>query len=118
MIMTSWSTSGQYSPVFESSDDIMDLYAIRHVYPIAGFNMLLAAYAESLQSEKQLDIPAFVETYSKKQYGFNKQQSLLFWKALTTAPYEINQGKVIAPAAITVQQLVDSESIAVKTLHA
>jgi hexosaminidase len=118
IIMTSWSTSGQYSPVFESSNDIIDLYAIRHVYPITGFNMLLAAYAESLQIEKQLDIPAFIETYSKQRYGFNKQQSLSFWKALTTAPYEISQGKVIAPYDITVQQLADSEAFAVKTLYA
>ena len=33
IIMTSWSTSGQYSTVWETSDDIIDLYAIRHVYP-------------------------------------------------------------------------------------
>jgi hexosaminidase len=118
IIMTSWSTSGQYSPVFESSNDITDLYAIRHVYPITGFNMLLAAYVESLQTEKQLDIPAFIETYSTQQYGFNKQQSVSFRKALTTAPYEISQGKVIAPSDITVQQLVDSEAFAVKTLYA
>jgi len=117
IIMTSWSTSGQYSPVFESSTDIVDLYAIRHVYPITGFNMLLKAYTESLHTEKPLDIPAFVETYSKQQYGFDKEQSLSFWKALTTAPYEINQGKVMAPISLTVQQLVDSEAMIVKTLY-
>lgn len=117
IIMTSWSTSGQYSPVFESSDDIIDFYAIRHVYPITGFNMLLKAYTESLQTEKEFDIPAFIETYSKQQYGFDKQQSLSFWKALTTAPYEIHQGKVIAPSAITLQQLVDSQAIVVKALY-
>jgi hypothetical protein len=33
IIMTSWSTSGEYSAVWETSDDILDLYAIRHVYP-------------------------------------------------------------------------------------
>src|SRR5882757_4334344 len=33
MVMTSWSTSGQLSRVFESEADITDLYAIRHVYP-------------------------------------------------------------------------------------
>ena len=118
IIMTSWSTSGQYSPVFESSDDITDLYAIRHVYPITGFNMLLKAYAESLLTEKRLDIPAFIDTYSKQQYGFSKKQSLSFWKALTIAPYEISQGKVIAPMAVTVQQLLDSQAIIVKTLRA
>jgi len=79
--------------------------------------MLLNAYTESLQSEKPLDIPSFIQTYSKQQYGFNDQQSSSFWKALTTCPYEINQGKVVASKDITVSQLADSQALAVKTLH-
>jgi hexosaminidase len=117
IIMTSWSTSGQYSTVWETSDDITDLYAIRHVYPITGFNMLLSAYTNSLQTQNALDIAAFIQTYSKEQYGFNDQQSFSFWKALTTCPYEINQGKVMAPQDITVSQLTDSQAIAVKNLY-
>ena len=117
MIMTSWSTSGQYSPVFETSDDIIDLYAIRHVYPITGFNMLLKAYTQSLRSDESLDISAFVGAYSKQQYGFDLQQSASFWKALTTTPYEVKQGEVMAPSPMTVQQLADSQAVAVKTLY-
>ncbi len=117
MIMTSWSTSGQYSPVFETSDDIIDLYAIRHVYPITGFNMLLKAYTQSLRTDKPLDIPDFIRAYSKQQYGFDEQQAAAFWKALTTTPYEVKQGEVIAPLPMTVQQLADSQATAVKTLY-
>src|SRR5690348_2369428 len=117
IIMTSWSTSGQYSTVWETSDDITDLYAIRHVYPITGFNMLLNAYTKGLQTQKALDIPQFIETYSKEQYGFNDEQSSSFWKALTTCPYEINQGEVMARQDITVSQLADSQALAVKTLY-
>ena len=117
MIMTSWSTSGQYSPVFETSDDIIDLYAIRHVYPVTGFNILLKAYTQSLRTDKPLDIPVFISTYSKQQYGFDEEQAAAFWKALTTTPYEIKQGEVIAPIPITVQQLADSQATAVKTLY-
>jgi hexosaminidase len=117
IIMTSWSTSGQYSTVWETSDDITDLYAIRHVYPITGFNMLLTAYIKSLQTQKALDIPAFIKTYSNEQYGFDDEQSSLFWKALTTCPYEINQGKVMAPQDITLLQLTDSQALAVKVLY-
>lgn len=117
VIMTSWSTSGQYSSVWETSDDIVDLDAIRHVYPITGFNMLLSAYTKSLQAQKALDIPDFIKTYSKEQYGFNDQQSFSFWKALTTCPYEISQGKAIASSDITVSQLADSQALAVKTLY-
>ena len=116
IIMTSWSTSGQYSTVWETSDDIIDLYAIRHVYPITGFNMLLSAYTKSLQTQKTLDIVEFINTYSKEQYGFDEQQSLSFWKAITMSPYEIKQGKVSAPG-IAVSQLADSQALAVKTLY-
>ena len=117
MIMTSWSTSGQYSSVFETSDDIVDLYTIRHVYPITGFNMLLKAYTQSLQTDKPLDIRTFIRSYSKQQYGFNEQQAASFWKALTTTPYEVKQGDVIAPSPMTVKQLADSQATAVKTLY-
>ena len=117
IIMTSWSTSGQYSTVWESSDDIIDLYAIRHVYPITGFNILLNAYAKSIQLQKALDIGSFVKTFSKEQYGFNEKQSSAFWKALTTCPYEVMQGKVVTSSNINVSQLADSQALAVKTLY-
>jgi len=117
MVMTSWSTSGQYSPVFETSDDIIDLYAIRHVYPITGFNMLLKAYTQSLRTDKPLGIPNFIHAYSKQQFGFTEEQSEAFWKVLTMTPYEVKQGEVVSPAPMTVQQLADSQATAVKILY-
>ena len=117
IVMTSWSTSGQYSTVWETSDDIIDLYAIRHVYPITGFNILLSAYTKSLQSQKELNISEFIKSYSKEQYGFNDEQSVSFWQALTTCPYEIKQGKVVASQNITMSQLADSQALAVKILY-
>lgn len=116
MVMTSWSTSGQYSPVFETEENISDLYAIRHVYPISGFNMLLAAYAESLKTDKPLDIDEFVINYAEKQYGFDRQQAEKFCRALKTAPYQVVQGKVLAPHPLSVEQLVDSAKIALKEI--
>ena len=116
IIMTSWSTSGQYSSVFESENEMAEEYAIRHVYPISGFNMLIAAYAESIQSAKPLDIDGFITKYCNKQYGFDAGQSTMFWKALKTTPYEINAGKVISSKPFTVKQLVDSTQLALETL--
>jgi hypothetical protein len=117
MIMTSWSTSGQYSPVFETEEDIIDLYAIRHVYPISGFNMLLAAYAESLRSDKPLDIDGFIGSYCKKRYGFDTEQSARLWKALRTAPYQVDQGTVVSPKPLTLEQVLDSTKQAAQVLH-
>lgn len=106
MIMTSWSTSGAYSSVWETDENLLDLYAIRHVYPISGFNMLLAAYAESLKSEKPLDIDGFVTRYAIDNYGLNEDQAVEFWHALKTPQYQVMQGKVISPASMPVEQLL------------
>ncbi len=107
IIMTSWSTSGEYSPVFETQTDIIDLYAIRHVYPLTGFNMLISAFYESLGSSSPLSVESFIFKYAQDKYGFNKEQSHQFWKALRSAPYEVNQGVVSKPG-ISVRQLLDS----------
>lgn len=116
MIMTSWSTSGQYSPVFETEENITDLYAIRHVYPISGFNILLAAYAESLRIDKPLNVDGFVTNYAEKQYGLDREQAVKFWHALKLAPYQVVQGKVRSPHPISVEQLADSAKIALREL--
>ena len=118
IVMTSWSTSGAYSAVWETDENPVDLYAIRHVYPISGFNILLAAYAQSIKSIEPLDINAFIADYCKKQYGLNKQQASEFWQALKTAPYEVQQGQVISHKSITIKQLLDSNLQAAKALYA
>ncbi|HAL81326.1 MAG TPA: beta-N-acetylhexosaminidase [Mucilaginibacter sp.] len=117
IIMTSWSTSGQYSPVFESENEMIDEYAIRHVYPISGFNILIAAYAESIRSARPLDIESFITGYCRERYGFNAEESARFWKALKTCPYEIVSGKVESRVPITIKQLLDSTQVAAKTLY-
>ncbi|HLZ86277.1 MAG TPA: beta-N-acetylhexosaminidase, partial [Puia sp.] len=83
MVLTSWSTSGAYSYVYESENELTNLYAIRHVYPITGFNILLAAYIESLRSAAPLDIPHFIADYCRRQYGFTPDQAAAFRQALT-----------------------------------
>ncbi|HZY37714.1 MAG TPA: beta-N-acetylhexosaminidase [Mucilaginibacter sp.] len=117
MVMTSWSTSGQYSPVFESEDELTEEYAIRHVYPLSGFDMLTAAYAESIKSAKPLDIDGFIKNYCSEQYGFTAAESDKFWKALKTTPFEIVHGKVESHGGITIKQLLDSTQAALDVLY-
>jgi len=118
MIMTSWSTSGQYSAVYESEADMAELYAIRHVYPLSGFNMSIAAYFEALKSNQPLNITNFVYNYGQIQFGFDMAGAMSFWEALKTAPYEIQQGNVKSPAPLSVKQLLDSSTIARQKLYA
>lgn len=108
MIMTSWSTSGLYAPLWESTRDIVDLYTIRRVYPISGFNMLIAAFFKGLNSVEALDVEGFVQGYAQEQYGFSEKESIDFWAALKAAPYEVTQGKVVAESSIAIESIRDS----------
>lgn len=117
IVLTSWSTSGAYSYVYESEDDLTDLYAIRHVYPITGFHILLSAYMESLRSATPLDIGQFIIGYCARTYGFTPPQALAFWNALKTAPYEVNEGVVEGSAGLSPESLADSAAMAAKTLR-
>ena len=116
IVMTAWSTSGEYDAIQESSTDIIDLYAIRHVYPITGFNILIAAYAESLRSPQPLSVGSFIEKYCNENYGFDKVQADALWKALKTAPFEVEQGAVIASPPVSIKELLDSAQMAAKIL--
>ncbi|MGZ3873361.1 MAG: beta-N-acetylhexosaminidase [Mucilaginibacter sp.] len=118
IVMTSWSTSGQYSPVFESENEMAEEYAIRHVYPLSGFNILVAAYAESITSASPLNIEAFIARYAHERYGFNAVQAAEFWNALSTAPYEISNGKAESHQPLSVGQVLDSAKKAVRVLYA
>ncbi len=112
MLMTSWSTSGVYSYMYESGSDIIDLHTLRRVYPLSGFNILLSAYLKSINDPLPLDINKFVEDYTKDTYGLSKEQSERFFKALTAVPYEIAQGKVKGNKDFSIKQLLDSVKIA------
>lgn len=116
MVMTSWSTSGIYSPVFESSTDMIDLYAIRRVYPISGFNMLIDAYFKAV-NDSAFNAGDFIRDYALTHYGLDEKDASAFRKAICSAPYEINQGKVIG-AALSVKQLLDSAQEASSVLNA
>lgn len=116
IIMTSWSTSGLYSPVFETTRDIIDLYAIRHVYPISGFNMLIAAFLESIKDAKPLDAESFINGYCQSQYGLNSSDARMFWKAISAVPYEITQGKPVN-TDLSIDQMLDSTRQALTVLE-
>jgi len=117
IVMTSWSTSGVYSPAYESEDDLVELYALRHVYPITGFDILINAYIQAINSVQPLDIDQFIKDYCQSTFGFDKSQSEQFQKALFTAPYTITNGKVQSPGHITVNDLLDSVRQASEIFH-
>jgi hexosaminidase len=118
IVLTSWSTSGVYSYVYESENGLVDLLAIRHVYPITGFDILLAAYITSINSTATLDVPDFIQSYCADEYGLTPSQAMDFWRALITAPYDVDDDNVQSPSPISLAALADSGARASATLHA
>ncbi|MCF8380387.1 MAG: family 20 glycosylhydrolase [Bacteroidales bacterium] len=116
MILTSWSTSGQYSTLFEARSKIIDLSPIRIVYPLTAFRILIAAYAEAIIIENPLDINSFLIDYCNERFGFNKKQTKEFWSALTTTPNELLNGNVYNENTLNIAMMLDSTRKAVKTL--
>ncbi|MBE9583098.1 beta-N-acetylhexosaminidase [Mucilaginibacter sp. JRF] len=107
MVMTSWSTSGLYSPTFETASDIYFLQAVRYVYPITGFNILIDGFFESLKAPEKFNTRQFILQYAKTKYGFNDADAQQFYNALTTRVNEVSQGKMV-PANRTIDQEIDT----------
>lgn len=107
MVITSWSTSGLYSSYWESPKDIVELYPVRRVYPLSGFNLLVEAYFKAANQEKPLEVDAFVRKYAQENYGLSSEESIRFWKVLGANPYEINQG-VVSDPKMSIREVKDS----------
>lgn len=117
MVLTSWSTSGAYSYLYESENSLTELYAIRHVYPITGFHILIDAFAKSIRSRRPLQTDDFVRQFAIQRYGFTPEEAKRFWKALRAAPYEVREGVVQAPGPVSLEALTDSIRAAAETFH-
>jgi hypothetical protein len=117
IVITSWSTSGVYSPTYESEDDLVDLNALRHVYPITGFDILISAYFKAMYDDHPLNVDQFITDYCLSKFGFDKKQSEQFQEALFAAPYVLADGKVNSSSYITIGNLLDSARQASKIFH-
>ena len=93
MIMTSWSTSGVYGFTWDVGYDVIDMEQIRNTYPMAGFRILIAAFAESLKQEEPLNPEAFVLKYAQDRFGLKKEEGEKLWEFLSVRPELIQNGK-------------------------
>ncbi|MHA4809967.1 beta-N-acetylhexosaminidase [Flavitalea flava] len=112
VILTSWSTSGVYSPSYESEDDLVELFALRHVYPITGFDILIAAYLSAIVAEQGLNIDQFISAYCRSHFGFDEKDCRRFQKALFAAPYTVSNGNVHSSSPLSIEMLLDSVRMA------
>jgi hexosaminidase len=101
IIMTSWSTSGLYGFTWDVNYKVVDMEQIRNTYPLSGFRILLASYAEALNSDKPIDPHEFVVRYAKDRFGLLPNDGERLWHVLTLPPELIINGKPEHSASIT-----------------
>jgi hexosaminidase len=116
IVMTSWSTSGLYSSRFESDSELVELYPVRHVYPLNGFNILVDAFTSALTADT-FSVEKFIFRYCNDRFGFDENQSKRLLRALYIPPFQINGGEVVAPDSLSIQQLIDANQEAITILY-
>jgi hexosaminidase len=122
MVLTSWSTTGIFNPVFNTGYDIIEDYPRGHRYPFTGSNMLLQAFFESVNKTVPLNISDFISRYGRQTFGFTQAQTASLWRAINCCGYEIRQGKVMSAEGavmpgVTIKQMLDSTLWAAQTLR-
>ncbi|MGF1723057.1 family 20 glycosylhydrolase [Vibrio kyushuensis] len=89
MVLTSWSTSGEYGYNWFSDDEVevVELHTIRQVYPHSypndAFRMTTAAFIEALGHEERLQINGFARSYAIERFGLTNSEGSELWRILT-----------------------------------
>lgn len=79
LIMTSWSTTGLYGFTWDVGYEVVDMVQIRNTYPMSGFRILIASYAQALKSEDAIVPKEFVLNYSEERFGISRQEGEILW---------------------------------------
>ena len=82
ILMTSWSTSGLLSPVWDISDEILEMYPIRYVYPQSAFNLLIYMFGKAINQRTPIDAKAVTVEYAKEQFGLTASEGEHFYNLL------------------------------------
>ena len=100
MVMTSWSTSGVYGFTWDVDYDVMDMVQIRNTYPMSGFRILIASYAQALEQDEPMNAKSFVLQYAKDRFGLLKTDSETLWQFFSAKPELIKNGRPVSDTSI------------------
>ena len=95
IIMTSWSTSGVYGTIQDSGNEILDIQPIRNNYPLNGFRILVAAYAQAINQNNPIDPETFVVEYARDRFNLTEDEGRKLWNSLLIPQELIVHGKPI-----------------------
>ena len=110
LVMTSWSTSGLYGFTWDEGYKVMEMEQIRNVYPLSGFRILVAAYAEDLKNNEPIDPEKFVINYANERFDLSNQDGEKLWKALSVNQELLVDGKPKVSKTIAKMRLDSNEA--------
>ena len=97
MVLTSWSTSGEYGYNWFSGEvETVEIYPIRQVYPHSypndAFRMSTSAFIEALEQDKPIKVKGFARNYAKNRFGITSSEGNALWSILSS---EVMNNKVV-----------------------
>lgn len=88
MVLTSWSTSGEYSYEWLANGEAADITPIRQVYPHAypqdAFRMSTAAFIEAIRQKDKLVPRDFSQRYAQQRFGLSVDDATSLWDILSS----------------------------------
>ena len=86
MVLTSWSTSGQYGYEW-FWPEVVEIFPLRQVYPHAypndAFRMNTLGFIEAVEQEKTFKPKDFAHQYAQQRFGLTAGESERLWNILT-----------------------------------
>lgn len=71
IILTSWSTSGEYDYFQDSEGHVAEIIPRRRVYPLSGFDLLLKAFHDSVFGDPLIPSASLVRQYATTHFGLS-----------------------------------------------
>ncbi len=93
IVMTSWSTSGIFSTVWELDHEVIDMIPLRYVYPMNGFNLLIYMYGKAINQTEPIDPKATVAEYAREVLGLSAEEGATIYELLMTPQVRFPQAK-------------------------
>ena len=118
MVLTSWSTSGEYGYEW-FWPEVVEIFPLRQVYPHAypndAFRMNTLGFIEAVQQEKTFKPKDFAHQYAQQRFGLTAGESEKLWNILTDE--SLNNKVIIGSSPLSgIKGLPDNKRVVSVTL--
>ena len=118
MVLTSWSTSGEYGYEW-FWPEVVEIFPLRQVYPHAypndAFRMNTLGFIEAVQQEKTFKPKDFAHQYAQRRFGLTAGESERLWNILTDE--SLSNKVIIGSSPLSgIKGLPDSKRVVSATL--